>query len=142
MADAIGLALQSRRLATRSAYAFAAIALLLAGINVYGLAALTVVQRRREIGIRMALGAVAREATALVVARGLRWILLGIAVGLGGAIFLAAPAIRNQLFQTETGEPLLIAAATVVVATIALVSLWLPARRAASIDPAITLKAE
>jgi predicted permease len=142
MDDLVATALESRQLATRAAYGFAAIALLLAAINVYGLAALTVVQRQREIGIRMALGAAAREASELVVRRGARWIVTGAAIGLGTAIWLAAPAIRSQLFQTDTGEPLLVAAATLIVIATALAALWVPARRAAAIDPAITLRAE
>jgi putative ABC transport system permease protein len=142
MTGLVATALESRQLATRAAYGFAAVALLLAAINVYGLAALTVVQRRREIGIRMALGAAAREATGLVVQRGARWIAAGAALGLAAAILVAAPAIRSQLFQTDTGEPLLVAAATLLVLATALAALWIPARRAAAIDPAITLRAE
>jgi predicted permease len=142
MTGLVARALDSRRLATRSAYGFAAIALLLAAINVYGLAALTVVQRTREIGIRMALGAAAREATGLVVRRGAHWIAAGAAIGLTAAMVIAAPAIRSQLFETNTGEPLLIAAATLIVMAIALAALWIPARRAAAIDPATTLRAE
>ena len=142
MESYIGRALETRQLTTRSAYGFAGIALLLAAINVYGLAALTVVQRRREIGIRMALGAAARDAVRMVVRRGAAWIAAGAIAGLAAATFIAAPAIRSQLYQTRTGEPLLIAAATVIVFTIALIALWLPARRAASIDPAIALRAE
>jgi putative ABC transport system permease protein len=142
MTDMVATALESRQLATRSAYGFAAIALLLAAINVYGLAALTVVQRQREIGIRMALGGAPREASGLVVRRGARWITAGAAAGLAGAIGVAAPAIRSQLFQTDTGEPLLVAAATLIVIATALAALWIPARRAAAIDPAITLRAE
>ena len=142
MTDMVATALESRQLATRSVYGFAAIALLLAAINVYGLAALTVVQRQREIGIRMALGAAAREASGLVVRGGARWIVAGASIGLGTAIGVAAPAIRSQLFQTDTGEPLLVAAATLLVIATAMAALWIPARRAAAIDPAITLRAE
>lgn len=142
MDELVATALESRDLATRAAYGFAAVALLLATINVYGLAALTVVQRQREIGIRMALGAAAREASGLVVRRGARWIMAGAAIGLGTAIRLAAPAIRSQLFQTDTGEPLLVAGAALIVIATALTALWVPARRAAAIDPAITLRAE
>lgn len=142
MTDLVAAALDSRQLATRSAYGFAAIALLLAAINVYGLAALTVVQRRREIGIRMALGAAARDATGLVVRRGARWFGAGAAIGLTAATVFAAPAMRSQLFQTDTGEPLLVAGATLIVFAIALAALWIPARRAARIDPAVALRAE
>ncbi|HEY0873615.1 MAG TPA: ABC transporter permease [Vicinamibacterales bacterium] len=142
MTDLVASALDSRQVVTRSAYGFAGIALLLAGINVYGLAALTVVQRTREIGIRMALGAAARDASGLIVRRGVQWIVVGAAIGLSAALFLAAPAIRGQLFQTDTGEPALIAAAALIVIATALTALWIPARRAAAIDPAITLRAE
>ncbi|HVL68601.1 MAG TPA: ABC transporter permease [Vicinamibacterales bacterium] len=142
MRERVALALESRRLATLSAHAFAAIALLLAAINVYGLATLTVVQRRREIGIRMALGAAAREAVTLVVRRGAVWIGAGVVAGLSAAVLLAAPAIRSQLVQTSTGEPLLIAAGTVIVCASALVALWIPARHAATVDPATILRSE
>ena len=142
LTETIGLALDARRLATRSTHAFAVIALLLAAINVYGLAALTVVQRRREIGIRMALGAAAREAVGMVVRRGAAWIGAGALAGLAAAVWLAAPAIRSQLYRTDTGEPMLIVVAALVVFAIALIALWIPARRAALIDPATTLRAE
>jgi putative ABC transport system permease protein len=78
----------------------------------------------------------------MVVRRGAIWIGAGALAGLAVAVWLAAPAIRSQLFQTDTGEPLLIAAAALTVCAIALTALWIPARRAAAIDPAITLRAE
>jgi putative ABC transport system permease protein len=120
----------------------ALVALLLAVVNVYALSALAVVRRTREIGIRMALGARSTDAMRLVMRRGLTWVVVGLVLGGGLTMFLAAPLLEHQLFQTETHDPWLLALAFTVVSGVAVVASWLPARRAARIDPAITLRAE
>ncbi len=141
-ADAIALPLLLQTLSNRLIAALAAIALLLAVVNVYALSAFAVVQRRREIGIRVALGATAADAIRLVMRRGLLWIGAGLVAGLGVALFVAAPIVQAQLYATTARDPILLAAACGLVAAIAVRAGWLPARRAAAIDPAITLRAE
>ncbi len=140
--DAIALPLLLQILSNRLLLGFATLALVLAVVNVYALSAFAVVRRRREIGIRVALGATASEATRLVMRRGLTWTAAGLAVGTFTAIFLAAPVVQAQLYRTEARDPQLLALALGTVASVAVFASWIPARRAAAIDPAITLRTE
>jgi putative ABC transport system permease protein len=142
LAEAMAMPLVLEITANRLTIALAALALLLAVVNVYALSAFAVVQRTREIGIRIALGARAGDAMRLVMRRGLVWVSVGMALGAAGVIFLAAPLIERQLFETRTSDPVLLALAFAIVAGVAILASWLPARRAASIDPAVTLRAE
>ena len=140
--DAIALPLLPQMLSNRLILGLAAIAVLVAVVNIYALSAFAVVRRRREIGIRVALGATAADATRLVMRRGLVWTAAGLIAGVAVAIFLAAPAIQSQLYKTEARDPQLLALAFATVAAVAVLASWIPARRAAAIDPAITLRAE
>lgn len=121
--------------------AAAAVTLLLGGIGLYGVMAYRVALRTRELGVRIALGADPARIVAAVARRGLALTALGVAVGF--ALYaLAAPLLRAFLYGVTAGDPAtLSAAAGVLLATGALAS-WLPARRAARIDPAIVLRAE
>jgi putative ABC transport system permease protein len=140
--EAMGVPLRLQSLSNQLTVCLALVALLLAVVNVYALSAFAVVRRTRELGIRMALGARSGDATRLIMRRGLARVILGLVLGGGCTILLAAPLLRNQLFETRTNDPGLLAFAIVVVGGVALVASWLPARRAARIDPAITLRAE
>jgi putative ABC transport system permease protein len=120
----------------------ALLALLLAIVNVYALSAFAVIQRTREIGIRVALGASAADATRIVMRRGLVWVGVGLVSGAGLTALVAAPLLERQLFQTKPDDPRLLALAFVIVTGVAVLASWMPARRAARIDPAITLRAE
>jgi predicted permease len=140
--DVMGMPLLLQRAANALTIALAAVALLLAVINVYALAAFVVVQRTREVGIRLALGARAADATRLVMRRGLIWMSVGIAIGAGVSVAVVGPLIERQLFRTRPGEPALLGLAVVLVLGASTLASWLPARRAARIDPAITLRAE
>ena len=140
--EAMALPLLVQRIANRLVIALALVALLLATVNVYALAAFAVVQRTREIGIRLALGADASTAMRLVMRRGLWWVGAGLVVGTLVTIFVAAPIVQGQLYETTARDPRLLAAALTVVAAVAVLASWLPARRAAAIDPAETLRAE
>ncbi len=116
-------------------------ALLLASIGVYGVVAQGVSRRRREIGIRMALGAQATSVVQMVVRHALRASILGTAIGLLG--FLAASrVVRAQLYDVRASDPLILASAIVTLLAAALLAAWLPARRAASIDPMTVLRVE
>jgi putative ABC transport system permease protein len=108
---------------------------------VYGVTTFAVEQRRREVGIRMALGAQRAEVVRLILGRGLRVVSVATVVGLVAAVG-AAQLIKNQLFGVGTLDPLTYMAVPAVLATVALVACWLPARRAARVDPVIALRSE
>lgn len=121
--------------------AFAAAALLLALIGLYGVIAYGVAQRARELGVRLALGAERRDVVALVLREGLALALLGIALGAGGAL-LATRLLRGLLFGITPTDPLVFGGVALLLAGTALVASWLPARRAARLDPMRVLRAE
>jgi len=117
---------------------FGGIALFLAAIGIYGVLAFQVAQRRKEIGIRMALGSDGRRIFGLIVSEGL-WLLgLGVIAGLVGA-FAIRKAVETQLFGVQPMEPLVLAVVAVVLGVVAFVACAVPARRAARIDPLVAL---
>ncbi len=120
---------------------FAALALLLAGVGIYGVIAYIVTERTREIGIRMALGAQRRNVLSLVVGQGMRLALLGIAIGWAAALALSR-VLQTLLFEITPTDPLTFATIPLVLAGVALLACWLPARRAAKVDPMVALRAE
>jgi hypothetical protein len=140
--DAIGTPLVFRRFTLRLIGALGLVALALVVVNVYALSMFAVLQRAREIGIRVALGAPANNAARLVMRRGLVWTGIGLVAGAGLTAFVAAPFAQAQLFQTRPWDPGPLLSAVAIVAAVAVVSAWIPARRAARIDPAVTLRAE
>ena len=121
--------------------AFAALALLLAVVGVYGTTAYAVAQRRHEVGVRMALGARGRDVSALLVRRGARLTALGLALGLGGAL-LATRVLEDFVYGVTPTDPATLAAVTATLGGLGLLAAWLPARRAARQDPARTLRSE
>ena len=116
-------------------------ALLLGVSGLYGVIAYAVSQRRREIGIRMALGAQARDIRGLFLRRGLVLISVGVALGLAGAGG-ATRLMRSLLFGVGPLDPITFAAVPVVLAAAAALASYLPARRAVAVDPVETLRAE
>ena len=120
---------------------FAALALFLAASGLYGLLSYTVAQRRREIGVRMALGAQARDILALVVHQGAALVAAGAVAGLLAAA-AASRILESFLFGVTPYDHLTFVGAPLFLAAVALVACWLPARRAARIDPMDTLRAE
>ncbi len=120
---------------------FAAIALALAIVGLYGVMSCLVSRRTREIGLRIALGAGAREILTLVMRDGLRLTALGAAFGVGAAI-VAANLIRSSLFGVIPVDPLTFGGVVVLLCGVALLATYVPARRAVAIDPAITLRTE
>jgi putative ABC transport system permease protein len=131
---------QERMMATLGG-AFGVLALVLASVGVYGLLAYGVARRTREIGIRMALGAQRRGVMALVIAAALRPLVLGVAIGLPAA-WAASRWIESLLFGVKATDPMAIAAATIVLLAVAHAAAWIPARRAARIDPLVSLRSE
>jgi predicted permease len=120
---------------------FGASALLLAAIGIYGLMAYSVEQRTQEIGIRLALGAASSDVRRMIIVQGMRLALVGVAVGLASAFSLAR-VIANLLYGVTARDPLVFVAMPLVLTAVALVGVWLPARKAVGVDPVIALRAE
>jgi putative ABC transport system permease protein len=120
---------------------FAAIALLLSSLGIYGVMAYSTSQRRHEIGIRMALGAATPDVLRLVLQQGMRLVLLGLAIGLFGAWALSR-VLAGQLYGISARDPLTYAAVALLLGTVAFAATWLPARRATRVDPMISLRSE
>jgi putative ABC transport system permease protein len=120
---------------------FAALAIVLAAIGIYAVTAYAVTQRTREIGIRMALGSEAHAVVRLLVRQGFVPILIGLGVGLAGGTALAF-AMRSLLFGIPPLDLATFLLVPLALALIAAIACWLPARRAAKIDPIVTLRAE
>jgi predicted permease len=133
--------LAERRFSMLLLVLFAALALGLAAIGIYGVMAYFVSQGTRELGIRMALGASPREILRLVVGQGAVVAAAGIAIGLAGA-FALARFMESLLFEVEAADPLTFAAVPVALGLVALLASYIPARRAARIDPTVSLRSE
>jgi ABC-type antimicrobial peptide transport system permease subunit len=120
---------------------FAVAATLIATCGLYGLMAYAVTQRRREIGVRMALGAERRDVLRLVLMRALRIVAAGLVVGLAGAAGVTR-VLQRFLFGVTPTDPIAFTIVTLVLMGVGLVAAWLPARRATRIDPSTALRAE
>ena len=132
-------AVVARRYPLRVIGAFAAVALLLAVAGVYGVMSNSVAARRREIGIRSALGATGRQLVALIVRRGA--ILVGVGLASGALLALVfSRALRSMLFGVSPGDPVTLGAVVLVLAATTIVACWWPARKAARVDPAEILR--
>ncbi len=121
--------------------AFAGLGLLLAALGIYGVMAGFVMQRTNEIGVRMALGAQVHDVLKLVLGRGLKLTLLGTALGLVGAVGMTR-ALKAIAPGLESNTPLVVALVAALLVVVALVACWLPARRAAKVDPMVALRTE
>ena len=130
-----------RRIALTMATVFAATALLLATLGLYGVVAHGVAQRTREVGVRMALGATPAAMLRLIVGQGARVVVAGAVLGLAGAL-AATRLIQAMLFRTPAWDPWTYAAVTALLAAVAIAASWLPARRAARLDPTLALRGE
>ena len=120
---------------------FASSALLLAAIGIYGLMAYSVEQRTQEIGIRLALGANTGDVRRMVIRQGMRLAVVGLVIGLASSFGLAR-VIANLLFGVTPRDPLVFTAAPLLLAAVAFIGVYLPARRAVRVDPVIALRAE
>jgi len=118
---------------------FAAAALALAAIGIYGLMAYSVEQRTQEIGIRLALGAEGRKVRNMVIVQGLRLAIVGVVVGLASAFGLAR-LIASLLFGVKAWDPTVFAVIPILLTIVALMAVWLPAGRASRVDPVIALR--
>jgi ABC-type antimicrobial peptide transport system permease subunit len=138
MEERTNQALLDRRTPTILAGGFALVALLLAAIGIYGVLSYQVSQRRREIGIRMALGAGASTIFGLVLREGAVIVMAGGAIGLAGAFFLRR-VLASQLYGVDAMDPIVVATVGAVLGVVALAACLLPARRAAKTDPVVAL---
>ena len=120
---------------------FASVALVLAAIGIYGLMAYSVQQRTQEIGIRMALGAETSAVRRMVVFQGMRLALIGIVIGIASA-FALTRVMESFLFGVEPRDPMVFVGIPVLLTVVALLAVWLPARRASYIDPLAALRYE
>lgn len=136
--DRVSTSLMDRRTPMLLATGFAVVALFLAAIGIYGVLAYQVSQRRREIGIRMALGAEASSIFTLVLREGGVIVGLGAAFGVVGA-FLLRQTLQAQLYETGAMDPRVVASVAAVLITVAIIACILPARRAAKTDPLVAL---
>jgi predicted permease len=141
MAVRISDSLIVRRSPALLAWIFAVVALLLAAVGTYGVLAYAVNQRRREIGVRMALGALPKQIGGHFVSLGLRLLAVGSALGVAGA-WLAGRAMQSVLFDVPSMPLSIVAAALLVMTVVSLLASWLPARRAARVDPMEALRYE
>lgn len=141
MEQLVGEAIARPRFSTFLFGLFAATALALTVIGLYSVVAYAVSQRTHEIGVRMALGAQAHDVLALVIRQGMAPALVGLAVGLVGALGLTR-LMTSQLFEVQPTDPVTFAGVGLVIVAVAFAACWLPARRAARVDPMVALRYE
>ncbi len=141
MADVVSVSTSRERFNMWLMTVFGVSALLLAAIGIYGLMAYSVEQRTQEIGIRLALGAQAAEVKNMVVIQGLRLALAGVLLGVAAALGLAQ-FMATFLFEVGTRDPLVFIGVPILLSAVALLAVWLPARRASRVDPIIALRYE
>ncbi len=141
MDEVLGGVLNQRRFTMYLLSIFAAVALTLAAVGLYGVVSYAISQRMNEIGIRMALGAQPGDVLRLVVGQGLGLALAGIFIGLGGALALMQ-LMKPLLFGVSVTDPLTITLVALLLVLITLLACWIPARRAMKVDPMIVLRCE
>ena len=134
MDDYLAAAVSSPRFNSTLLGIFATVALVLTVVGLYGVMSYSVAQRTNEIGIRMALGAQTRDVLKLIVSQGFKLVIIGLGIGLVGA-FALMRVIGSLLFGVSTRDPFTFAAVAVVLSSVALLACYVPARRAARVDP-------
>jgi len=141
MEEVLGREASQRRVGMILLTAFAVLALLLASLGIYGVLAYFVAQHRNEIGVRLALGATPAKILLLVLQKGMKLTLLGVAIGLA-ASFALTRLMTSLLFGVKAVDPLTFVAVPLLLAVVALLACWIPARRAAKVDPMVALRYE
>jgi len=141
MSEKVSQSILTQRLSGSMITVFALMALLLATVGVYGLIAYSVAERHHETGIRLALGAQGQDVRRLVVGQGVRLTLLGVMIGVVGAIFVGR-SIRNLLFGVSTVHVPTLLSVSAILLTVAVLASWIPARRAARTDLLGALRGE
>jgi predicted permease len=141
MNDVVSNSFAARRLSMFLLGVFAALALVLACVGIYGVISYLVGQRTHEIGVRMALGAERTDVLRLVLGHGARMALIGVAIGMGAALGLTR-LMANQLFGVSAHDPLTFAGVALLLIIVAVAACYIPARRAMRVDPMIALRWE
>jgi putative ABC transport system permease protein len=141
MDEAVAASIAAPRFRTLLLALFATAATLIATSGLYGLMAYSVTQRRREIGVRMALGATRRDVVCLVLVQALQNVVAGLLIGLAGA-FAVTRVLQAFLFGVTATDPLVFSTVTLLLLAVGLAAAWIPARRAARIEPWVALRAE
>jgi putative ABC transport system permease protein len=134
-------ALGSKRVLLGLVAAFATVAVLLAGVGIFGVMSFSVTQRTHEVGLRMALGAQGGEVQRLIVGQGLRMTVIALVIGLTAALG-ATRLMASQLFGVAPADPVTFAAVPLVLGAVAVIACYLPARRASRLDPLAALRQE
>jgi ABC-type antimicrobial peptide transport system permease subunit len=141
MTDTIGRSLYTARMGAWLLAAFGGLALLLAAIGIYGVLSFSISRRTREMGIRLALGAEARDVFRLVVRDGMLLVGIGVTIGLMGGL-AGARSLASFLYGVPTSDLPIFAAMTIILAAVALVACVIPARRAMRVNPIAALRYE
>jgi putative ABC transport system permease protein len=137
----IGKSVSVPRFRTLLLSAFAALALLLAAIGIYGVISFSITQRTREIGVRMALGARAQDVHAMVIAQGIRPVFTGVVIGLLASL-AGTRILKSLLFGVSATDPGTFVVVPLLLGAVALIACWLPARRATRVNPIAALSSE
>jgi len=141
MEDIVSQAYGTIRVPMTLLWIFSALALVLSAVGIFGVMSYTVSRRTPEIAIRMALGAGRRDLLRLVLQEALAVTLIGVAVGLAGSL-LVSRVMKGYIYGISSLDPLTLAASPLLIGAVALLASYIPARRAASVDPAIALRFE
>jgi putative ABC transport system permease protein len=141
MSEVVGRSMVQPRFLSLLLGIFSGIALFLAAIGIYGVMAYSVAQRTQEIGVRMALGAQRLHVLRLVFGQGFVLLAIGTVIGLGGA-FALTRWLQSLLFEITPTDPLTYSAVVVLLAAVALLACYIPARRATKVDPLVALRYE
>jgi putative ABC transport system permease protein len=141
MDEVVSNSFASRRLSMLLLSVFAALALVLACVGIYGVISYLVGQRTHEIGVRMALGAERSDVLRLMIGHGARMAMVGVAIGIGASLGLTR-VMANQLFAVSAHDPLTFAGVAILLILVAVAACYLPARRALRVDPLIALRHE
>jgi len=139
MESVVAASVASRRFSTVLLAGFGALALVLAGIGIYGVIAYDVSQRTYEIGLRMALGARSGQVAGMMVGRGARMVALGLVIGVAGSLAVTG-VLNSVLVDVNRLDPLTIAGVVTMLAVVAACAAYLPARRASAVDPMVALR--
>ena len=141
MDDLLSETVAPTRIQTALLSLFAGIALLLSAVGLYGVLAYSVAQRTHEIGVRMALGAQKHNVLSLIIGQGMKLVLVGLGIGVAAALGLTR-FMRSLLYEVDVTDPVTFIAGSLFLVVTALIACWLPARRAAKIEPMVALRGE